>query len=79
VVVLEFTIEPFVDGNPGMHVNAGVVAAESCGAEVEFGPFGSTCVVADDRAGEVIRAVVDAAIANGATHVSFHAEVRADG
>lgn len=78
MVVLEFTIEPFVDGKPGAHVNAGVAAAEALGAEVEFGPFGSTCVVTDDRAGIVIAAVVDAAIAHGATHVSFHAEVRSE-
>ena len=73
MVVVEFTIEPFVDGQPGRHVTAAVEAAESLGATVEFGPFGSTCTVATDRAGELAAAVIRAALANGATHVSLHA------
>lgn len=76
MVVLDFTIEPFVDGRPGKHVSAAVDAAEALGVEVEFGPFGSTCTVADDRIGEVITAVVEAALANGASHVSLHVERR---
>jgi hypothetical protein len=69
VLTLEFTIEPFVEGHPGPHVLAAVAAAEALGVDVDFGPFGSTCTVPDDRAGEVARAVVDAAFANGASHV----------
>ena len=32
VLRLEFTIEPFHDGNPGPHVRAAVDAAEALGA-----------------------------------------------
>lgn len=77
VLLLEFTIEPFVEGNPGSHVTSAVSAAEELGAEVDFGPFGSSCEVPDDRAGDVVAAIVNAAFANGATHVSLHAERRA--
>ncbi|MGE0141509.1 MAG: hypothetical protein AB7R77_27235 [Ilumatobacteraceae bacterium] len=69
MLTLEFTIEPFVEGQPGPHVLAAVAAAEALGVDVDFGPFGSSCTVADDRAGELARAVIDAAFANGATHV----------
>jgi hypothetical protein len=40
------------------------------GVTVEFGPFGSTCTVAPGQAGAVLGAIVDAAVANGATNVT---------
>ncbi|HSB87125.1 MAG TPA: hypothetical protein VLD86_12480 [Ilumatobacteraceae bacterium] len=74
MLLLEFTIEPFVEGRPGAHVTSAIEAARALGYEVEFGPFGSTCSVPTARAGEVARAVLDAAFANGATHVNLHTE-----
>lgn len=74
MLLLEFTIEPFIEGNPGRHVVSAVEAAQKLVDGVDFGPFGTTCQVPVESAGEVIRAVVDAAFANGATHVSLHAE-----
>lgn len=73
VLLLEFTIEPFHEGNPGPHVRAAVAAAEALGCAVDFGPFGSSCTVAADLAPQVTGAVVAAAFANGASHVSLHA------
>ena len=49
-------------------------AAQALGVSVEFGPFGSSCEVPEAVAGQVTRAVVDAAFANGASHVSLHIE-----
>ena len=74
VLLLEFTIEPFVEGNPGPHVTAAVTAAEAFGVTVEFGPFGSSCTVSEAQVAEVSGAIVAQAFANGATHVSLHAE-----
>ncbi|HAP76518.1 MAG TPA: hypothetical protein DCR14_10585 [Acidimicrobiaceae bacterium] len=74
VLLLEFTIEPFHEGNPGPHVRAAVDAAEALGVTVEFGPFGSSCTVPEAQVAEVSGAVVAAAFANGASHVSLHAE-----
>ncbi len=71
---LEFTVEPFVEGQPGPHVTAAVAAAEALGVSVEFGPFGSSCVVDAETCGEIASAVLRAAFASGATHVSLHAE-----
>ena len=34
VLLLEFTIEPFHEGNPGPHVRAAVAAVEALGVEV---------------------------------------------
>ena len=79
VLLLEFTIEPFVEGNPGPHVHAAVAAAEALGVSVEFGPFGSSCTVSLSQVAEVSGAIVAQAFANGATHVSLHAERLADG
>ena len=74
MLLLEFTIEPFVEGEPGPHVISAVEAAQALGFDIDFGPFGSSCSVPASEAGEVVKAVVDAAFANGATHVSLHAE-----
>jgi uncharacterized protein YqgV (UPF0045/DUF77 family) len=74
VVLLEFTIEPFVEGRPGRHVTEAIAAVEGLGAEVDVGPFGTTCRVAVGAAAEMAKAVVAAALANGATHVSLYIE-----
>ncbi len=69
---VEFTIEPFVEGRPGPHVIAAIAAAEATGLHVEVGPFGSSVVVELADIGSVIGALTDAAMANGATHVSVY-------
>ena len=69
---LEFTVEPFVEGRPGPHVTAAVDAARAAGAEVDFGPFGSTCRADSATMPDILAAITRAAFANGATHVSLH-------
>lgn len=69
---VEFTIEPFVEGAPGPHVTAAIEAVERLGATVEIGPFGTTLRVQPVDAGRIVAALLDAAYANGATHVSIH-------
>ena len=79
MLTLEFTIEPFVEGQPGPHVLSAVAAVERLGLEVEFGPFGSACRIGDDRVSEVAGVIFGAAFANGATHVTLYAERVAGG
>ena len=74
VLLLEFTIEPFLEGRPGPHVTGAIAAVEALGIEVEFGPFGSSCTVGQAQLAEVSGAILAQAFANGATHVSLHAE-----
>lgn len=69
---LEFTVEPFVEGQPGPHVQAAVDAARDAGGEVEFGPFGSSCRASAELMPGIVAAVTQAAFAHGATHVSLH-------
>jgi 8-oxo-dGTP pyrophosphatase MutT (NUDIX family)/uncharacterized protein YqgV (UPF0045/DUF77 family) len=69
-VRVEFTVEPFVEATPGAHVTAPVDALGAMGVDVEIGPFGSSCEVGADRVGEVVGAIVRAAIDHGATHVN---------
>jgi hypothetical protein len=68
---VEFTVEPFVEGSPGRHVTEPLAALRALGIDVDFGPFGSGCVIATARAGEVVAAIVSAALSNGATHVNI--------
>jgi uncharacterized protein YqgV (UPF0045/DUF77 family) len=71
---VEFTIEPFVEGRPGMHVTAAIDTARAHGVEVDVGPFGSSCDLAQTEVGALVAAITDAALANGATHVSLHVD-----
>ncbi len=68
---VEFTVEPFVEGQPGRHVTASVDAVRALGVEVEFGPFGSECTAETERTADVVAAIVRAAIDNAATHVTI--------
>lgn len=79
MLLFEFTIEPFVEGQPGPHVTSAIAAAEALGVTAEFGPFGTSCEVPITAAGAVAEAIIAAAFANGASHVSLHAERRDGG
>ena len=68
---VEFTVEPFVEGNPGRHVTEPIEALRAMGVDVDFGPFASSCVTSTERAGAVVSAIVSAALSNGATHVNI--------
>lgn len=70
-VRVEFTVEPFVDNHPGPHVRAAWQAVEARGFELVQGPFSAETAVAEAQAPEVVADVVRAALAGGATHVSF--------
>jgi len=72
VAYVEFTIEPFVEGQPGPHVTAAIDAARAHQVDVEVGPFGSSCSVDLPDVGSLVGAISDAAFANGATHISVH-------
>lgn len=73
--VAEFTIEPFVEGDPGPHVKAAVAVAEAVGLDVEVGPFGTAVEGNTASVLDAVDAVVRAAVANGATRVSLQLTV----
>jgi isopentenyldiphosphate isomerase len=68
---VEFTIEPFIEGQPGPHVTAPIEALAAMGIEAEFGPFGSGCRVEPACTSGAVSAVINAAFENGATHVNI--------
>jgi uncharacterized protein YqgV (UPF0045/DUF77 family) len=70
IVVVEFTVEPFVEGKPGPHVTQAVAAVEARGLTVDFGPFGSSFEVEVASMPEVVAELMRAAYENGATIVS---------
>lgn len=69
-VLVEFTVEPFVEGQPGPHVTGAVGAVETHGLKVDFGPFGSSFNVDVSVMPTVVADMMRAAYANGATFVS---------
>jgi len=78
VVIAEFTIEPFVEGAPGVHVQAALDAVRSAGLEPEMGPFGSSVQGEVTVVSRAFTELVTAAMAAGATRVSVQVSV-ADG
>jgi uncharacterized protein YqgV (UPF0045/DUF77 family) len=72
-VRVEFTIEPFVDGSPGRHVQAALEALATAGIAAEFGPFGSSFEV-DHRDLGALSDAISAAVAAGATRISAQVE-----
>lgn len=73
-VKVEFTIEPWVDGDPPERVNLCIAAIEALGLTVELGPFGTAFVAPADTASSAVAAVLSIAYAHGATHVSIDVE-----
>lgn len=67
----EILVEPFVPGNPGAHVHAAWQAAETAGATLEVGPFGTVVRAATpDAVFRSLDAALRAAVEHGATRVS---------
>ncbi len=78
VLRAEFTVEPFVEGQPGPHVRAAIAAVEALGFTVEFGPFASEFTGEADAVSRAVAALVHDAYANGATRVSIQVELIQD-
>lgn len=74
LVRIEFTIEPFVDGQPGAHVLAAWQAVEAQGCELDRGPFSSLVDVDEGAAHTVVSDLIEAALGHGATRVAVHVE-----
>lgn len=74
VLRAEFTVEPFVEGQPGPHVRAAVAAVEARGFVVEFGPFATSFSGDDSEVASALHALVGEAYAHGATRVAIHVE-----
>ncbi len=74
MITVEFTIEPFEEGEPPLRVTQAVAAVEALGVSVEIGVFGSSFSVAEDKVGPALSALTAAAYAHGATHVTIHTE-----
>lgn len=71
---VEFTIEPFHEGEPGRHVTAPIEALRAMDFDVELGPFGSSCEVGDAQASDVVATIVRIALDQGASHVNVDIE-----
>ena len=68
---IDFTIEPFVEGQPGAHVTEPIAALAALGVTTEFGAFGSSCEAEHSMMPEVVATVLRSAFSNGATRVNI--------
>lgn len=67
---IDFTIEPFVEGQPGAHVTEPIAALAEIGIDAEFGAFGSSCEADSDMVPDIVATVLRSAFSNGATRVN---------
>ena len=67
---LELTVEPFVVGHPGRHVEVVLDTARAAGLEADFGPFGTVLTGASAALLTALPDLVGAALAAGASRVS---------
>lgn len=70
----EFTVEPFVDADPGPHVVAAVAAVRDRGFDAEMGPFGTAFSGDADAVAEAVAALLEAARTTGATRVALQVD-----
>jgi uncharacterized protein YqgV (UPF0045/DUF77 family) len=70
-VRIEFTVEPFVDGQPGPHVLSAIAAVEQSGLPVDVGPFSSIADVPPEALGPTVSDLVRAAFEHGATGLTL--------
>lgn len=71
----EFTVEPFVSGAPGPHVQAAIAAARDAGLTADIGPFGTRVEGPDDVVAGALSEIVRRSTAAGATRVSIQVTV----
>lgn len=67
----EFTVEPFVDAEPGAHVQAAIQAVRALGLEPDVGPFATVVTGEADAVTAAIEAMLQAARLAGADRVSL--------
>ena len=67
----EFTIEPFIEGDPGPHVRETIAVAKQSGLNVEIGPFGTTVIGEQETVFELVSELVKTAMDNGASRISL--------
>jgi uncharacterized protein YqgV (UPF0045/DUF77 family) len=67
----EFTIEPFMEGEPGPHVKETIAVAKQSGLDVEIGPFGTTVIGEQETVFELVSELVKTAMDNGASRISL--------
>ena len=67
----EFTIEPFMEGDPGPHVKETIAVAKQSGLDVEIGPFGTTVIGEQETVFELVSELVKTAMDNGASRISL--------
>lgn len=74
MIKVEYTIEPFVEGEIPARVTLTAAAVEALGITVDIGVFGSSFDVDATRVGDALSALVTTAYAHGATHVTIDLE-----
>jgi uncharacterized protein YqgV (UPF0045/DUF77 family) len=72
---VEFTVEPFVEGDPGPHVGAAIDAVRATGVDVEVGPFGTTATGESEAVLEAVAELCRKATAAGAERISLQLTV----
>lgn len=66
---IEFLVEPFVEGEPGPHVLAGIDAFEKADIDVDLGPFATSATAAIDDMADAVAELIRSSMREGATSI----------
>lgn len=66
----EFTIEPFDEGSPGLHVTEAIAAAKTGGGRVSMGPFGTRVEGNREEIVAAVGAALTAGLREGASQIT---------
>jgi uncharacterized protein YqgV (UPF0045/DUF77 family) len=75
---VEFTVEPFVEADPGPHVTAALDGVRAAGLEPVMGPFSTVAEGDADAVADAVGRLVAAATASGATRLSIQIDAVAE-
>ena len=68
-VAIEFLVEPFVEGEPGPHVLAGIDAFAQADIDVDLGPFSNSAAASIDDVADAVAEMIRASMREGATSI----------
>ena len=74
MIKVEYTIEPFVEGEIPARVTLAAAALEALGISVDIGVFRSSFEVDSTQVGEAMSVLTSTAYTHGATHVTIDLE-----
>ncbi len=71
-IAVEFLVEPFIEGQPGEHVQAAIDAFTTAGLDVDLGAFASATEGSIDAIADAVAEMIRTSLRSGATAIRLN-------